>query len=60
MGEEILGLGDFGDGTMIGPSPEVGNSLAQAGAVCLRGSVTEPGYAIVVEFGRPPAAVATL
>ena len=59
MGEEVLDLGDLGDGTMVGLSPEVGSSLAQAGAVYLRGDETAPGYATVVEFGRPLAAVET-
>ena len=32
---EFLDLRDLGDGTMAGLSPQVGGSLAQAGAVCL-------------------------
>lgn len=48
MGEELLDLGDLGDGTMIGLSPEVGRSLAQAGAVCLESQSHAPGVNLAV------------
>lgn len=48
MGREILDLSDLGDGTMVGLSPEVGNSLAQAGAVCLESESHAPGVDLAV------------
>lgn len=48
MGEEVLDLGDLGDGTMVGLSPEVGSSLAQAGAVCLESQLHAPGVDLAI------------
>ncbi len=48
MGEKVLDLGDLGDGTMVGLSPEVGSSLAQAGAVCLESQSHVPGVDLAV------------
>ena len=55
--EELLDLRDLRDGTMVGLSPEVGGSLAQAGAVCLASQHHEPGVELVVTgrlSGRHP------
>ena len=46
--EELLDLRDLRDGAMVGLSPEVGGSLAQAGAVCLVSQRHEPGVELVV------------
>ncbi len=46
--QQFLDLRDLGDGTMVGLSPEVGGSLAQAGAVCMESQQHEPGVALVV------------
>ena len=45
---EVLDLGDLGDGAMVGLSPEVGSSLAQAGAVCLESQSHVPGVDLAV------------
>lgn len=55
--EQSLDLRDLGDGTMVGLSPEVGGSLAQAGAVCMESQQHEPGVELVVKgpvTGRHP------
>ncbi|MYK68112.1 MAG: hypothetical protein F4020_00635 [Gammaproteobacteria bacterium] len=46
--EQSLDLRDLGDGSMVGLSPEVGGSLAQAGAVCMESQQHEPGVELVV------------
>lgn len=46
--ERFLDLRDLGDGTMAGLSPEVGGSLAQAGAVCMESQQHEPGVELAV------------
>lgn len=45
--ERVLDLRDLGDGTMVGLSPEVGGSLAQAGAVCLESQQHESGVELL-------------
>lgn len=57
VAKELLDLSDLGDGTMAGLSPEVGSSLAQAGAVCLESQAHAPGVDLTVTgevVGRHP------
>lgn len=48
----FLDLRDLADGTMIGLSPEVGGSLAQAGAVCMESQQHEAGVDLYVTLRK--------